>query len=240
MWKSRRFGAHQANRWLTSCSGRLYKQDATQRAGIHSPGFQGTDLSFVTGAFEPEPRYYAENGIPVASYATDETWGNDTSLTETGNLRTYGQASLGWKSGGIFLIGGSMGALCALNYLRYHAANVSAVALIVPATNLEDLHDNHAGAYTSSIETAFTNNAGYLAALATHSPFHHPEAYDLGVPIFALISDDDSIAIASSSKAFIDAIPSATRMSLGNVGHTSTNSTVDIKAQVANFLHAHS
>lgn len=236
--RSRRFGAYQAGKFHTLATSRLGRPDATKPGIVYCPGRGGTDVSFLDqtanlaspGGAEP---YRWVDAFPVASLATNLTWANAPIIQEVLNLRALLQTEGAFKAGKSILFGGSMGGLTALNVLRFNPTLFSAVVLIVPAVSLAFHHDN---GYEVEMDAAYTNHAGYLTALTTHSPYAAPASYDVGVPILAFISDNDTTAPFGLAQTFIDAIPSAERRSLGAVGHAAYTSSVDYEGQALDFF----
>lgn len=163
----------------------------------------------------------SELGFAVSSHALGgvATWGNSASQTKMGDAKAYMQAApVSAKAGPVLLYGGSMGTLTALNYTLANPSNVLAVAAILPAVSLQSLRDN--AAYTASVEAAYGGNAGYLAALATHSPLvRAAEFASLGIPMKLWYSTDDTVVIPSTVTDFA-AASGASLQSMGATAHT--------------------
>lgn len=228
--RTRGSGVYQAGQTHSLAWNRLYKRNGSRRGMIWGGGGGGTDLS-VFAAGMGNVRAWLKRRIPVGTFNTDWTWGNDTSLARVTDLRSYLVAQGDFASGKFNLAAGSMGAIIALNYLRHHPENLNAVAISVPAVSLEWHHDN---GYETEIDAAYGDHAGYLAALSTHSPYHAPAEY-ASVPLRAWISDNDTTAPTALAQEFIDAVPGATRVSLGAVGHGSA-STWPVADEMADFF----
>lgn len=164
----------------------------------------------------------------VTSVAADvggtATWGNDTAITAVDTLVAHMGSTWNTSTTGVAFYGVSMGALLALNWALRNPTKIVALALVAPVVSLEGIHDRDPSGAAASIETAYTNEAGYLAALATHDP---STAANL-VALKALAprtrlwySTDDTTVVASEVLAYAAATGCALD-SMGAVGHAST------------------
>lgn len=104
------------------------------------------------------------------------TWGNDTGLASIDGQLTFLAASAAaggyGTTGKVILIGDSHGAAVALNWAVRHASQVGAIVLRVPAVALQRIHDRNALGLAASMETAYTDLAGLVAAYPTRDPSH--------------------------------------------------------------------
>lgn len=100
------------------------------------------------------------------------TWGNDDSIDAVDDLITWLGANYGTDTARVALYGTSMGGATALNWAMRNEAKVVALALSNPVVSLEGIHDRDPIGIAALIETAYTDEAGYLAALPTHDPSH--------------------------------------------------------------------
>ena len=101
------------------------------------------------------------------------TWGNDASTDALDASVTYAQTSLGAAAGKVFLVGASMGNITAWNYYRRFPSKVTGIAAVAGAANLAyhaSGNDAATGKYQTEVWAAYTNQAGYEAAAATHDP----------------------------------------------------------------------
>lgn len=105
--------------------------------------------------------------VVAASNLHGDNWGNDAAITDMENLLTHLAANSNADTSRVLLIGVSMGWITACSYARNGAATVLAMVSIVGACDLSYVHDNGFG---TSIDTAYTDHAGYLAAFDTRDP----------------------------------------------------------------------
>jgi pimeloyl-ACP methyl ester carboxylesterase len=196
-----------------------YRAGGNYRGVILGPGHGGTAIDAVTPTYTNlQLEALADAGIPtlVVDAGGATAWGNDTAIARMGDAKTYLQGTLGAKTGKIFLWGFSMGALSALNWARTNLSSVAAIALVCPATDLADLHDNRG--FGTEINTAYTNLAGYTAALPTHSPVQF--ASTLTVPCKVWYGDADTTIPPSTVTAFNAAYGgSISTVAMAGIGH---------------------
>jgi len=160
----------------------------------------------------------ADAGIAVicGDLSSDgKSWGNDASTTELEELRAYLTSQYGHPAATVSLLGGSMGGLTGLNYYRRFPAKVTRIGLIIPAIDLQQFHDN--ATFTAEINTAYTNQAGFDAAVGTHSGL--AIADDIAVDTKIWYSTDDPLCDAADVLALDAANNFTTIESLGAVGH---------------------
>jgi alpha-beta hydrolase superfamily lysophospholipase len=164
-------------------------------------------------------------------------WGNDASQTKVGDAKIRLQsAAVGAASGKIGLIGISAGALTVLNWARANPTLVAAIALICPVVDLAYEHDQNIAGFAAEIEAAYTNLAGYTAAVATHDPMQNTASHASGPPIRMWRTTDDTVAVTARQDAFAAAVGSnLVTTSLGTGGHTGAN--IDA-TQVVSFFQA--
>lgn len=205
-----------------------YKANGNQRGFIYCPGKAAGGYNVVGAGFVYE---LARRGYPVICGDFGDTptaigkndgpgvWGNDAAVTKLGTYKTFLQTQLGAKAGKIGLLYGSHG--CALAY-AYAAANPTQVQMIAGAIgtcDVEDIRANNRASHQASIETAYTNNAGWQAARPTHNPVE--VAATLTIPQLDYYSTDDPTCTAATHAAFAAAAGSnMTQRSMGAVGHT--------------------
>lgn len=119
-------------------------------------------------------RAIAAWGHPVfaANLAGTNTWGNTAARNAAEAVITWAHTAYGTRTDRIAFAGESMGALTALGLGWTNPDRVAAMWLRVPCIGLEWTHDNVA-TFTPFIDAAYTNHAGYLAALDTHDPMRN-------------------------------------------------------------------
>lgn len=196
---------------------------------------------FVTPPYAERIVYaLADAGYPVMviDAGGTDTWGNDAAQTALGNAIARMQgAAVGAGLSGVHLLGFSMGGLLILNYARSHASSIRSLVAICPVVDLAYEHDNNVNGYAAGIETAYTNLAGYTAAVATHDPMQNASTHASGPPIMMPRSSNDTSAPTARQDAFATAVGSnLTKVDLGAVGHTPA--TVD-PVQALAFVEAH-
>lgn len=222
------FQAAQPHQFLSS---RFYKFTADTGV-IWCPGVTNTERTFIDPLFAvsgPVAERY-----PICSFSAANTWGNDTSIARVEAMRNWLNGRFGVSSSGFYLVGISHGAPIALNWARQHLSLVKAVALMIPAVDVEDIRANDRGSYQASIETAYTNNTAWQAARSTHNPTDYPSDLS-GVPMKAWYASDDPICTAAAVDAFATAT-GCEKQSLGAVGHDAAS--VD-PLQVLDFFAEH-
>jgi pimeloyl-ACP methyl ester carboxylesterase len=200
---------------------RLHKPSVSRKGCLYFWGRGGNALTTNLIGYWNSPQFnVTDSEIPVASgdYGSTDHWGNDTSITRVGELWTYAQAR-GFTSDQVYLLTVSMGTLAALNWARQNPTKVAAVVAITPAIDLQDIHDVSRPDLATGINTAYGNEAGYLAALPTHSPAEYAAELNGDFPIRAYYSTDDSSVTPSTVTDFCTAA-GGEAISLGAVGHS--------------------
>lgn len=190
------------------------------RGVIHCHGYTGRATSYLSAAFKREPRALARAGFwnfcaDLAGDPFGAPLGDDAMDDADAELGLYTEPdSL------VSLVCGSMGALTGLNWYRLNPLAVSAIALIIPALDLEDLHDNRGLDAAIEAPNAFGSEAAYLAAIAERSPIENAADFQ-DVPIRIYYSSDDPICLPVICEAFAEAT-NAELVSLGAIGHNAT------------------
>jgi pimeloyl-ACP methyl ester carboxylesterase len=206
----------------------VWRQNIVSAAGlpgvIHAHGYGGgVDAAYWGTTYGTIPSVIAQRGmISLAgdlgsSANTYGTFGNDDTIDAIGDVIAYGRSSLGVTADPVHLLGGSMGATGVCNYAVRNPDEVASLTLIIPLVGLIDAHDNNRGGYATTIEAAYTNQAGWNAAKATHDPLTF--AADLpDVPIRIYYSTNDPICVPDTMTAF-QAITGCELVSIGAQGH---------------------
>lgn len=211
---------------VTACP-RSYPVNNTRRGVLVAHGAGETSLNWLNplavGALQALTNY----GYPclACDFGTTTTnFGNDDSITATGAGWTFLKAGgINAKTDKVILVGGSMGALTALNWARQNLSQVACVVLLCPALDLNDAYANNRGGYQSAIGTAYgVTYPTPLPGLATHSPMAYAMG-DLGsLPIGLFPSDDDATAsntAACQTFAASGVGSNITVTSVGAIGH---------------------
>lgn len=175
---------------------------------------------------------------------TQGTFGNPTSVTRAGQLKTFIQGAnspLIAGAGKVHLIGASGGATAAINYARANPTLVASMYLVVPCVDTENYYTNYTnggangtgvvvGPTQAEIHKAFNGGVddggtAYLAAMPASNPARAGNQAALaGIPMTLAYSTTDPffpVATITSYAAAVNAAGgSATAVSQGAVGHT--------------------
>lgn len=146
-----------------------------------------------------------------------QAWGNDRHVQAIEEAVTYIEATRG-TSGQIVLVGGSMGNLGALGYLRLHPEKVRAYVGIIPALDLANL--NLIPAVASDLTIAYGAPYNDATMGPTHSPVRYAASLDADVPIHLWTASNDTITVPSTADAFVAARPQTLRTNVGALGHS--------------------
>lgn len=173
----------------------------------------------------------AEAGMPLVSMAVDETWGNSVMRTRITDALAYARANQGLSAEPVFLFAASMGSLCALNWARFNPSEVAALALLIPAVDVQDLHANDRGGNAASIEAAFGGAPPDSENPAKNAADH------ARMPVKLWYSTDDVLVIPQTVEDFAAGVgESAELRSLGDQGHSALTVPVE---EVVRFLQEH-
>jgi hypothetical protein len=172
--------------------------------GYIGSGLQWADVS-VTGTTAPR---IGRAGI--TAYGTDNggasTWGNAAMVSAIDDTITWGAANYGTRTDLAALIMLSHG-VTALNWIWRNPTKLVAASLCIPATSLVGLHDRDPGGLgiQASIDAAYVDHAGYLAAISTRDP-SHVDNMALLAPLAAKMqiwaSSNDNVCIPAETTAF--------------------------------------
>lgn len=174
-----------------------YKRDGSKPACVLAHGFGGSALDAVS---DTAGSYRATDAIARAGYpvvagdnAGTASMGNDAAITAMGSDLTWARSNVGAKATGKHFVAGiSMGGLAAMNYARTIPERIAGIILFIFAFDLEWTHDTlDGGAYADDVDAAYTNHAGYIAALPTHNPAQYATTDLAGIPILAFYNSDD-------------------------------------------------
>lgn len=215
---------------------KLWRLDGITRMGVlycHGAGTLGADQGSAADGLKAVLAALAERWpLGCADLGGAFTWGNATARTAVGTEKTAIQ-SAGAASGKVALVGGSMGAATALNFARANPTLVASVSLILPAVDLNDIHDNNRGGYAASINAAV---GGDPSAVANSSPAG-ADWTGVSIPMKAWYASDDAIVIASTVTTFMTA-RSGTAVNVGALGHTDAAIAAVPPSDVVDFIAA--
>jgi pimeloyl-ACP methyl ester carboxylesterase len=180
-------------------------------------------------------RDLAAKGHPViaSDQAGVNSWSNNTAVTAVDGALTLIGTRTGCRTDRVLLLADSMGTLLALNWARANASKVAAMALLLPAPDMQYVHDNASAPLPANMEAAYGGLAALTAAYPTKNAALFPSSYT-SMEIQMWASTDDPICTPVMVNAFAAAtgIPV---ISMGAVGHT-IPSTFDRRA-VVDYLH---
>lgn len=221
-------GAVVASEWAFVLKNRNYRADGTVPGFIYCAGKSAGAYNVIGAGFALA---LARRGYPVICGDFGDTptgfgkgdgpgvWGNAACVTKMETHRTFLQGALGAKAGKIGLLYGSMGCAAAYSFAAANPNDVYCIAGAVGTCDVEDIRSNNRAGYQASIETAYTNDAGWQAARPTHNPVEIAET--LTVPQLDYYAPDDTICVTATHAAFLAAAgANMTQVSMGNVGHS--------------------
>lgn len=223
-------GSVTASEWCYYMKNRNYRADGTVPGFIWCSGYGYGAFGILGAGFAME---LARRGYPVVAGDFGDTptrpgktdgpgvWGSDAAIAKLTLYKTFLQGALGAKAGKIGLLYGSHGCALAYSWAKANPTLVYCLAGGIGACDVEDIRANNRNSYQASIETAYTNNAGWQAARATHNPVE--VAASLSIPQLDYYSTDDPICVPSTHAALLAAAgANMTQRSLGAVGHAFT------------------
>lgn len=111
----------------------------------------------LTGQYKIAQALAAVYPVICTDLGGTQTWGNATVQARIATCRTYAQASMGAKAGGVILVGVSMGNVSALNYAFNNPGNVLAVVSLIGMTSLASAR---AIGFGAAVEAAWGIGAG--------------------------------------------------------------------------------
>lgn len=221
-------GAVVASEWTLVFKNRNYRADGTVPGFIYFAGKSAGAYNMLGAGFAFA---LARLGYPVIAGDYGDTptgfgkgdgpgvWGNAACVTKAGTHKTFLQTQLGAKAGKIGVLYGSMGCAGAYAYAAANPNDVYCIAGAVGTCDVEDIRANNRASYQASIETAYTNDAGWQAARPTHNPVEI--AAGLSIPQLDYYAPDDTICVAATHAALLSAAgANMTQVSMGNVGHS--------------------
>lgn len=222
-YRSHGVGVYRATERHICRSNRFHRRDGTTVGvlALHGSGNDATFVDTFPPAVELARRGFTVLGVDAGGLTT---WGNDTALAAVNDARTFLQGTLAAKAGKIVLLGGSMGSVLALNWLRANPTAVYCASLGLPIADVEDVRANNRGGAQAAIETAYTNNAGWQTARPTHNPAEYTaDLIAADVPIRFDYSTDDTIGLPALTLDLADTLGDlATVDDYGAAGHTYT------------------
>lgn len=184
-------------------------RDGTKRGVIVCHGATAVETRFIDGVAPQQQRIVqaiAEAGYPcLAHRQVGDAWGNDAAIAKVALAKTFLQGTLGAKSGKIFLLGGSMGALLAMAYARANPTLVQGLILFLPVSDLQDIVTNNRGALAASANAAYSGGYSNATYGATHNPTTFAATLS-GIPVQTFYATDDTTVIPSTVTGVMTAI----------------------------------
>lgn len=203
----------------------------------YSAGSAAESLMAPTSGHGLMLRRIADNGFVVIAHdlgvAPRTNWGNAEAQARLASVKTWGQANLPVASGGVHLIGASMGCVAALRYAHLNPASTRSVTAILPAVHMEEIRATNL-TLRSAIDTAW--GVTYPAPLpAGVDPWSF--SGDLtSLPYLSFTSSDDDFT--EDAIAFADAV-GGTSYDLGAEGHDDQAIGVVPVDVVTDFMRTH-
>lgn len=175
----------------------------------------------------------------AGDYGGTENWGRADAMSRMTTAYNYLQTQPNVRSGRVVLMGGSMGALCCLNWASANPSKVACIIGVIPVTNLNDIVVNNRGGYAASVNTAY---GGWSES--TYGSTYNPKTMALAgkyndIPILLFYGTSDTLCVPSEVLAFKAAAGGNTTLVPLTGGHDyGTWSLVD-RQQVTDFISAH-
>jgi alpha-beta hydrolase superfamily lysophospholipase len=179
--------------------------------GIYCHGLGGLGWFDALGTAEPKLRSLARADFKFVAMdmGGSSTWGNAASTSKMPNAITQ-LAAIGGRTDRLFVLAQSMGALTALGSVlagTLAAAKIAGMALMIPALDLVDLHDQNRGGNAAGIETALGVAGAYAGNVTIKAldPAQNPASFR-GFPIRIWNGGADPIAVPATVTAFAAAV----------------------------------
>ncbi len=138
----------------------------------------------------------------AGDYGGPANWGASNAMVRMTAAYNYLQTQPNVKPGKVVLMGGSMGALCCLNWAAANPDKVACVVGIIPVINLNDIVVNNRGGYGAEASAAYgtwsestygaTYNPKTMAGLGKYN----------GLPILLFYGTTDTLCIPAETQAF--------------------------------------
>lgn len=154
-----------------------------------------------------------------SDYGGPANWGASTAMTRMSAANTYLHTLPGVKAGKVALIGGSMGALCALNWAAANPTLVSCVVGVIPVVNLTDIVGNNRGGYAAEVIAAYGGSYSEAANGPTSNPKTNAATKYAGIPILLYYGTSDTLCLPSEVTGFAAAAGSNVTMRALEGGH---------------------
>lgn len=158
----------------------------------------------------------AQDAVVQASDLALQSWGNDASVTQSGN--SVARLVTDWKvRTPVAFVGVSMGTLTAANYAVRFPANLSCLALVIGLTDLGAYYDS-TPASQAEINTAYGGSFDSTER-AEHSPIAFANSLPANLPVSLWTSSNDPLVLPAWHAAFKAARPQTQQFDLGAHAH---------------------
>lgn len=171
----RRFGAYVASEWSVEITP-VWRSTTRAVPFVWCHGFQLLGSAGLTARAYPywpqlsKIAHAAGCVILSADLGGSATWANDTAIARIDTLISWAASNLGTRTDRVFIGGESMGSLLALNWAWRNPVKVAGIWVRAPITRMREFHDLNPGGLAATMEAAYTNLAGLIAAYPTHDP----------------------------------------------------------------------
>lgn len=135
-----------------------YVPDAPKYGVLYTHGAGGTaDALIDYGRATHRTRMAADAGFMAISsdWGGPQTWGNQVAMNALTAGYNYLQTQPGVKRGKVFISGGSMGGLNALNWAGKNPSKVAGISIYIPVIDMAGIHDTNLGGYASYVSNAY-------------------------------------------------------------------------------------
>lgn len=177
-------------------------------------GFGFGDAYEVVSAAERAAliHYMVDRGHVVLScdLGGNATWGNGTAVARIATAIDYLLTLPNVAAGKVAIVGQSMGALNALNYVADFKTKVTSVSAIIPVVNLTRIHSDNQNNFAAEIAAAHGGAYSEAVLGATRNPLTRATNGNFGtMPVQLWYGATDTLVIPSDVAAFGGFLPKA-------------------------------
>lgn len=219
----RGFGEYRADEAHVVWTGRLHQPSVPVVPALFIHGATAGGDQFMTRGWDDEALALADRGLVVmsADFGGQNTFGNGLVQDSIDDAIAWLADVYGTRTDKVAFYAASAGAPGALNWARQtgNPARVAALAAIVPAVDVDYLHDGDVGGLRDEIEGAYGGAGSYEAGRLLYDPaLHHADYAPFAARLRAFYAPDDPLIPAGQVTAFTAGV-GCTAASIGNVGH---------------------
>lgn len=194
---------------------------AKRRQGIlYVPGLTGTVYSWRDGAeVKATWKACAEHRFRLLSIAESIKWGNSIILAQLDIAYALARDSFGFRER-VHLFCASGGGAAVFNWAAANRDKVASVAAVIPALDIQDIHDHQRTAAIGLPDATFGPKVAYANARPpdASNPASNPTDY-AGLPMLIYYGATDPVCVPAAAEAF-GAATGATLVELPG-GHSS-------------------